>query len=229
MERLPYIPSSKSQLQDPGTVRFNRAPSEQKPNGSVGGWTAEHSNESVVQQHIAYFDRSKTGVISPLDTFISVRQWGWNILLSLFAAGIIHFGLSYPTCPSWLPDPYFRIWSARIHKSAHGSDSLSYDNEGRFRPQMFEEIFSKYDEGEKGGLSVGDLARFHKGQRNAMDFWGWSATALEWTAVYLLLWPDDGVIRKEDVRGVFDGSIFQKKADEYAAKQQRGKVQKKVA
>lgn len=94
---------------------------------------------------------------------------------------------------------------------------------------MFEEIFSKFDEGEKGGLSVADLARFHKAQRNAMDFWGMSATALEWTAVYLLLWPEDGILRKEDVRGIFDGSIFQKKADQYAAKQNSGKVRKKLS
>jgi hypothetical protein len=104
---------------------------------------------------------------------------------------------------------------------------LSYDNEGRFRPQMFEEIFTKYDAEGKGGLNVADLCRFHKGQRNAMDFWGWSATGFEWLALYILLWPEDGIVRKEDVRGVFDGSIFQKKAYEWKAKQQGGKVQKK--
>jgi hypothetical protein len=164
-----------------------------------------------------------------LDTFVSVRAWGWNLLLSLFATFVIHAGLSYPTCPGWIPDPYFRIWTTKIHKDAHGSDSLSYDNEGRFRPQMFEEIFSKYDLGQKGGLDWGDLCRMHKGQRNAMDFWGMSATAFEWVAVYLLLWPEDGIIRKEEVRGVFDGSIFQKKADQWAEKQGRSKVQKKSA
>lgn len=35
----------------------------------------------------------------------------------------------------------------------------------------------------------------------------------------MLLWPEDGIIRKEDVRRIFDGSIFQQKADEYAEKQ----------
>lgn len=43
-------------------------------------------------------------------------------------------------------------------------------------------------------------------------------------AVYLLLWPDDGVMRKEDIRRIFDGSIFQHKADEYAEKQRRKKA-----
>lgn len=51
-----------------------------------------------------------------------------------------------------------------------------------------------------------------------MDPFGWSAAILEWTATYLLLWPEDGVIKKEDVRGIYDGSTFQRKADEHKAK-----------
>ena len=27
---------------------------------------------------------------------------------------------------------------------------------------------------------------------------------------YIMLWPDDGKMRKDDIRGVFDGSIFYK-------------------
>ena len=47
--------------------------------------------------------------------------------------------------------------------------------------------------------------------------------------VYLLLWPEDGVMRKEDIRRCFDGSIFQQKANEYAEKCARqGKTRKAV-
>lgn len=45
-------------------------------------------------------------------------------------------------------------------------------------------------------------------------------------ATYLLIWPEDGVMRKEDVRRIFDGSIFQQKADEYAEKQRMAKAGK---
>jgi hypothetical protein len=45
-------------------------------------------------------------------------------------------------------------------------------------------------------------------------------------AVYLLLWPEDGIIRKDDIRRIFDGSIFQQKADEYAEKQRRKQLKK---
>lgn len=56
---------------------------------------------------------------------------------------------------------------------------MSYDNEGRFKPQNFEDIFAKYDQGNKGGLDLSDLWRFWNGQRMAFDFFGWSATFLE--------------------------------------------------
>jgi hypothetical protein len=40
-------------------------------------------------------------------------------------------------------------------------------------------------------------------------------------ALYLLCWPEDAIMRKEDIRRSFDGSIFQFKADEYARKCKR--------
>ncbi len=122
-----------------------------------------------------------------------------------------------------MPDPFFRIHVARIHRDKHGSDSLSYDTQGRFRPQAFEELFSNYDRGGKGGLDKWDLWNAWRGQRNAFDGFGWVAGALEWVATWLVVWPEDGVMRKEDVRRVFDGSIFEKRAREYEAKQKRRK------
>lgn len=34
--------------------------------------------------------------------------------------------------------------------------------------------------------------------------------------MYILLWPEDGVMSKEDIRGVFDGSIFYTIAEQRA-------------
>ena len=179
-----------------------------------------------------YWDTDHDGIIWPQDTYIGCRKWGWSPPLSALVAFIINFALSYPTLPGFLPDPFFRIYVKNIYKDKHGSDSMTYDNEGRFKPQNFEDIFAKYDQGDKGGLDIWDLLRFWKGQRMVFDFFGWSAAFLEckcsprsWIgrltnvgvglATYLLLWPDDGVMRKEDIRGIYDGSIFYKKAEEY--------------
>ncbi|KAI5360814.1 Putative EF-hand domain pair protein [Septoria linicola] len=226
-ERQPYYAGANDVLQHPGTARANIAPSKESPEGT-DGWAQDHQHQTVMQQHCVYFDQDGDGVIWPFDTYRATRAWGWNPILALLVMVIIHPNLSYPTSPSWIPDPFFRIWIHNIHKDKHGSDSMSYDSEGRFRPQQFEDMFAKYDRGNKGGLSISDLLRFHKGQRFAMDFWGWSASFLEWLATYLLLWPEDGVMQKEEVRMVFDGSIFQYKADEYAKKRERKRADKRL-
>jgi peroxygenase len=33
-------------------------------------------------------------------------------------------------------------------------------------------------------------------------------TVFEGLATYLMLWPEDGRMMKEDIRGIYDGSIF---------------------
>lgn len=198
----------------------------------------------VVQQHVEYWDTDHDGIIWPQDTYIGCRKWGWSPPLAALVAFIINVNLSYPTVPGFLPDPFFRIYMNKLYKDKHGSDSMTYDNEGRFKPQNFEDIFAKYDEGNKGGLDVWDLLRFWKGQRMVFDFFGWSATFLECKsyprsrtrsfidviiglATYLLLWPEDGILRKEDIRGVYDGSIFYTKAEEYERKKKQRQEQQK--
>ncbi|KAI4248850.1 MAG: hypothetical protein L6R40_000862 [Gallowayella cf. fulva] len=211
----PYTPKPFDRLHDAGTARATVAVSNESPNGTTeDGYALKHQHQTVVQQHVAYWDRDNDSIIWPHDTYIGCRDYGWGILLSLIATLFINLGLSYPTCPSILPDPFFRIYIDRLYKAKHGSDSMTYDNQGRFRPQQFEDIFAKYDRGNKGGLDAGDVWIFWKQQRMVFDFFGWTACALEWIATYLLIWPEDGVMKKEDVRGIYDGSIFFKRAEE---------------
>jgi peroxygenase len=54
----------------------------------------------------------------------------------------------------------------------HGSDSGTYDPEGRFVPQHFEDMFAKYDRDEDGALSLGELFEMMHGQRCAADPFG---------------------------------------------------------
>jgi peroxygenase len=180
IERIPYIPSAGDELIDPGTARASIAADAQHPHGTTeGNWAETHKTKTVVQQHCLYFDQDGDGIIYPHNTFTACRKWGWGIFLSALAAFIINVNLSYPTQPGWLPDPFFRIYIDNVHKAKHGSDSMSFDNEGRFSPQKYEDLFAKYDRGDKGGLDWRDLLRFHKGQRMAMDFFGWSAVFFE--------------------------------------------------
>jgi peroxygenase len=152
VERLPYYPKEGDRLQDPGTARANIAASNESPNGtSQDNWAENHKHQTVcisgllfadhsslltihqvVQQHVVYWDKDQDGIIWPLDTYRGCRAWGWNPILCLIATFLINVNLSYPTSPSWIPDPFFRIHISNLHKDKHGSDSMTYDNEGRF-------------------------------------------------------------------------------------------------
>jgi len=207
-ERIPYINTGGSDLEYAGTARANLAASAEVPQGTTqNGWAKQHSHQTVLQQHCDFFDRDHDSILWPQDTFIGFYRLGFGIILSLFSMILIHANFSYPTCHGWLPDPFFRIFLGNVHKDKHGSDTGTYDNEGRFVPQKFQEIFSKYAEG-RDYLTIWDVSNVLKGQRCIADPIGWFGALFEWTATYILLWPKDGRLMKEDIRGIYDGSIF---------------------
>jgi peroxygenase len=143
---------------------------------------------------------------------VGFHRLGFGVILSAVALFIIHINFSWPTSPSWIPDPFFRIYLKQVDRTKHGGDTGTYDNEGRFVPQKFEEIFTKYADG-RDYLTGWDIVNMIQGQRNISDPIGWGGAIFEWTATYLMLWPKDGRILKEDVRGIYDGSLFYTLAD----------------
>ncbi|KAF5009936.1 hypothetical protein FDECE_3878 [Fusarium decemcellulare] len=171
------------------------------------GWAHEHRNQTVLQQHCDFFDKDHDGVIYPIDTFRGFRQLGFGTILSIVSTFIIHVNFSYPTLPSYIPDPWFRIYIDNIHKDKHGSDTGTYDAEGRFVPQKFEDMFSKYAEG-RDYLTLRDVSKLMKGQRLIADPVGWGGAFFEWLATYIMLWPENGRMMKEDIRRIYDGSLF---------------------
>ncbi|KAF9319227.1 hypothetical protein BGZ91_004985 [Linnemannia elongata] len=220
-ERKPFLQdrSVRHRFVELGTARVNVAATPAHPDGTLNeNWAEQHSHKTVLQQHCSFFDSDGDGVIWPLDTFRGFHALGFNLFLSLFAVFVTHFNFSYPTAPSWVPDPFFRIWISRIHKDKHGSDSGTYDPEGRFVPQHFEDIFTKYAPPGQDGLTFDDVCRMLRGQRVIMDPIGWFGAFFEWLATYLMLWPEDGVMKKEDIRRIYDGSLFHVMAERRKAK-----------
>ncbi|KAI7845291.1 hypothetical protein COHA_001134 [Chlorella ohadii] len=154
---------------------------------------------------------------------------GFNVFLSGIAPLIINGTFSWWTQSSWLPDPLMRIRMANIHRGKHGSDSETFDTEGRFVPQKarsgllpggaggawwdlhiksasqrclghhlrFEEIYSKYDKGNKGGLTLQEVQ----------------------VTYYLCAkdTPRGRLLMKDDARGAIDGTIFYRVAQEVEA------------
>ncbi|KAB2103290.1 hypothetical protein AG0111_0g8571 [Alternaria gaisen] len=205
-QRKPFVNSESSKLQHTGTARANVASSAESPDGTPG-WKEKHSHQTVLQQHCDFFDRDHDSILWPQDTFVGFYRLGYGIILSIVAVFVIHSNFSYPTCSGWLPDPFFRIFLKNVHRDKHGSDTGTYDHEGRFVPQRFEDIFVKYAE-DRDYLTIWDVGNVLKGQRCIADPTGWGGAFFEWIATYIMLWPEDGRMMKEDIRGIYDGSIF---------------------
>ncbi|GAB1317057.1 hypothetical protein MFIFM68171_07267 [Madurella fahalii] len=194
----------------PSIARANLAVSTAQPDGSPESRN-QFKDYTVLQQHILFWDRDNDGQIYPWDTYIGFRDLGFSVLFSLLAMLIINVNFSYPTrlATSYLPDPWFRVYVGGIHKAKHGSDSGTYDKEGRFVPQMFEDMFSKWDTNGFGSLSATELWNMIKGNRLAADPFGWGAAFFEFGTTWLLL-QKDGRVSKEDLRRTYDGTIFWK-------------------
>lgn len=41
---------------------------------------------------------------------------------------------------------------------------------------------------------------------DVLEKFGWFAATFEWLATYILLWPADGRMKKEDIRAIYDVS-----------------------
>lgn len=179
VQRPAFQPCSSCTLQNAGTPRANLAPSVQSPNGTTeNGYASRNAHQTVLQQHCAFFDPSGSGVLWPHNTFVGFYRLGFGILLSFLSVIIIHSNFSYPTLDSWIPDPFFRIYLKNIHRDKHGSDTGTYDHEGRYVPQHFEDIFEKFAEGREW-VTVWDVAGMLRAQRCVSDPVGWGGAFFE--------------------------------------------------
>ncbi|CAK5274073.1 unnamed protein product [Mycena citricolor] len=186
-----------------------------KTDHDPGDTDAAASPRPALQSHVAFFDTDGDDIIWPLDTYDAFRGFlaiGFNLLISLFATLVIHAGFSYLTWGTLLPDVFFRIRVSKSQRGIHGSDTGAFTQTGELDEKRFNYVWDLYTAAPHEYMSFGEGVRMIQANRNPFDFFGWFAAAFEWLATYLLLWPEDGRVSKQDVHDVMDGSLFYKLA-----------------
>lgn len=167
------------------------------------------NHENVLQKHAAFFDLNHDGVIYPWETFQAMREIGSGVLLSTAAAVFINVSLSQTTRPGKFPSPLFPIEVKNIQRGKHGSDTGAYDSEGRFVASKFEEIFVKHAHTHPNALTYDELNELIKTNREPKDVKGRIGSFVEWKILYKLAKDKNGLLQKETIRGVYDGSLFE--------------------
>ncbi|XP_038697475.1 probable peroxygenase 4 [Tripterygium wilfordii] len=179
------------------------------------------SDENVLQKHVAFFDRNHDGLIYPWETFEGFRAIGCGVGLSTAASIFINLALSHKTRPGKFPSPLFPIEVKNIQRGKHGSDTGVYDSEGRFVPLKFEEIFRKHAHTHPGALTSDELMELLKSNREPKDYPGWVGAWTEWKILYFLCKDNKGLLHKNTVRAVYDGSLFQHMEEETKSKKNK--------
>ncbi|KAK1390099.1 putative peroxygenase 4 [Heracleum sosnowskyi] len=169
---------------------------------------------NVLQKHVAFFDQNNDGVVYPWETFRGFREIGCGLLLSSFAAVFINLGLSAKTRTGKYSSLLLPVEINNINKAKHGSDSGVYDTQGRFVNSKFEEMFSKHANTNSSALTSDELTGFLKSNREPKDYKGWFASYTEWKMLYFLCKDKDGLLHKDTIRGVYDGTLFERMAKE---------------
>ncbi|MQM12396.1 hypothetical protein Taro_045315, partial [Colocasia esculenta] len=80
----------------------------------------------------------------------------------------------------------------------------------RFVPENFDEIFQKHAHTRADVLTKSELLEMLQSNKNPSDSRGWLGAYAEWLALYELAKNKDGLLTKDNVRSVYDGSLFYK-------------------
>ncbi|XP_066332448.1 probable peroxygenase 5 [Miscanthus floridulus] len=163
-------------------------------------------------KHASFFDRDGDGVVSFAETYGAFRALGFGLGMSGVSAAFINGALGSKCRPQNATSSKLDIYVEDIYKGKHGSDSGSYDAEGRFVPGKFEEIFAKHAKTVPDALTSDEIDQLLEANREPGDYSGWAGAEAEWKILYSLGKDKDGLLRKDVARSVYDGTLFHRLA-----------------
>ncbi|EMS65539.1 hypothetical protein TRIUR3_09985 [Triticum urartu] len=190
--------------------------------GRTGGQASGYGDDSgaggmtALQKHAAFFDRDKDGVVTFSETYAAFRALGFGFASSTLSATFINGVLGPQTRPE-NDTARMSIYIENIHKGIHGSDSGAYDSQGRFVPDKFDAAFAKHGKTVPDALTSAEVDELIAANRQPSDYAGWAGASAEWKLLYSIGKDEDGLLRKDAARGVYDGSLFARVVQERRA------------
>ncbi|WVZ73782.1 hypothetical protein U9M48_022058 [Paspalum notatum var. saurae] len=185
----------------------------------LGRAAAFGSGPTALYRHAAFFDRDGDGVVSLAETYGAFRALGFGFSVSSVSAALINGALGSKCRPENATSSKLDIYIEDIQRGKHGSDTGSYDAEGRFVPEKFEEIFAKHARTVPDALTSDEIDQMLEANREPGDYSGWAAAEAEWKILYSLGKDQDGLLRKDVARGVYDGTLFHRLAPDWKSPQ----------
>ncbi|KAM6589188.1 hypothetical protein CsatA_011793 [Cannabis sativa] len=179
------------------------------------------SNEFVLQKHASFFDRNHDGLIYPWETFKGFRAIGSGIALSTVASLFINITLSGKTRPGKFPHLLFPIEIKNIQRGKHGSDSGVYDDQGRFVASKFEELIAKHAHTYPDAMTGKEVRELLRANRTGSFLNGWVGAMAEWLVLYNLAKDKRGLLTKDTIRDVYDGSLFERLEKEHSSSKKK--------
>ena len=173
-----------------------------------------------LEKHLSFFDRDHDGQLTREETAQGLRKLGLGTVRSEVTGSAINAGIGLRSSDHWYD--FTTVNLSKIHLSKHGSDTGIYDKQGQFVQAKYDELWARFDQGQKGALNQADIQAMHASL--STDKVGDVAAKAEFDLLMEIAGqnqaqPDGSnqrVLTKDTMQQFYDGSLFYKLAGETA-------------
>jgi peroxygenase len=167
---------------------------------------------TALQKHLSFFDQNQDGNLTRTETAQGLKKLGLSPVRAEVTGTLINTGIGLKSSDHWYD--FTTVNLNKIHQSKHGSDTGIYDTQGQFVQGKYDELWSRFDQGNKGALTQGDIQAMHASL--STDKVGDVASKAEFDLLMELAGQNqtlaDGssqrVLTKERMQQFYDGTLF---------------------